>query len=146
MLLAGVLVPVWSSPAEGLPRADWVAHTNQENHLDAHTNQETTAGQAELLSGRTSSPVVWSGAVETGIGGPWAGAPATWLLESMPLDPGDSARAATGLPSGWPAAGPTVSQHPAVSSAAVIPAPGGLGILGLVLLAGRRRRRRAGAP
>jgi MYXO-CTERM domain-containing protein len=129
MLLAAVLVLVSTSRAEGLP-SDFVSHSNQEDHV-AHSNQESgVPGSTTAAAGRLPMPAIW-------------------IPASAPLDAHDG---------GWPdfsidLGAPDPAGHgnsprgidavPAPTGG-LVPAPGGLGLLGLAALAARRRRRRPG--
>ena len=145
-LLAAVLVSVSPSPTAGLPR-DFVAHSNQEDHQNAHTNQETTVGLGGLLAGRPPAPAELFADVEAGAGFEWrAAASRAWVDAGMPPDPGEqgAAGAVVGLrapdaPGGGPGSGESAL---AGRPQGVIPTPGGLGLLLVAALAGGRRRRR----
>jgi hypothetical protein len=147
-LLAAVLVSVSPSPAAGLPR-DFVAHSNQEDHQNAHSNQETTVGLGQLLAGWPAAPAELYTDVEAEAGFGLRGASSrAWVDVSMPPDAGEqgAADAVIGLgapdsPGGGPGSGESAL---APRPQSVIPTPGGLGLLALAALAGGRRRRRRG--
>ena len=148
ILLAAVLVLVSPSPAAGLPW-DFVAHSNQEDQQNAHSNQETIIGLAPLLSGGPPAPVELCTDVETGAGfGLWGASSRAWLDVSMPPDAGeqDAADAVIGLgPPASPGAAPGVGETAsAPGPQAAIPTPGGLWLLALAAVTGGRRRRRRG--
>ena len=145
VLLAGVLVFVWPSPAAGLP-SEFVAHTNQEHHLLAHTNQDGAARRDALQAVNPASPARLFAGIEAGPGFAWRPAPALWVPRSMPIDAGAGGPADTLIGLGSPKlpGGSLAPGDPGVAGVArggAIPAPGGLSLLVLAALAGRRRRR-----
>jgi hypothetical protein len=147
-LLAAALVFVSPSPAAGLPR-DFVAHSNQEDQQNAHSNQETIIGLAPLLAGGPPDPAELCTDVETGAGFGLRGASSrAWVDVSMPPDAREQGAADTviglgppGSPGGAPGSGETAL---APGPQAVIPTPGGLWLLALAAVTGGRRRRRCG--
>jgi hypothetical protein len=124
-----------------------VAHSNQEDHQNAHSNQETTVGLAPMLTGGPPSPAEVLADVESGAGFGVRGATSlAWVEAGMPPDAGQqgAADAVVGLgalesPWGGPGTGQGAS---AGRPQGVIPTPGGLGVLALAALNGGRRRRR----
>jgi hypothetical protein len=136
-LLAAVLVSVSPSAAAGLP-GDFVAHSNQEDHHDAHSNQETTIGLDTLPSVGPPAPVALNEDLVTGSGFRLRVAASPLVGTPLPADPGPSPDAAIGLP---PASLPAPPGPPAAARRTV-PAPGGWGLLVLPCLGGRRGRRR----
>jgi hypothetical protein len=147
-LLAAVLVFVSPSPAADLLR-DFVAHSNQEDHQNAHSNQETTVGLAPLLSGRPPSPAEQCADVEMGTGFGLRGAYSrAWADVDMPPDvwEQDAADAVIRLGApGSPGVGPGSGESAwDPGPHAVIPTPGGLWLLALAAVTGGRRRRRPG--
>jgi len=148
ILLAAVLVLASPSPAAGL-RWDFVAHSNQEDQQNAHSNQETIIGLAPLLSGGPPAPGELRTDVETGAGfGSQGALSRAWVEVSMPPEAGDqdAADAVIGLaPPGSPGGGPGAGESAlAPGPQAVIPTPGGLWFLALAAVTGGRRRRRRG--
>jgi hypothetical protein len=124
-----------------------VAHSNQEDQQNAHSNQEAIIGLAPLLSGGPPAPVELCTDVETGAGFGLRGASSrAWVDVSMPPDAGeqDAADAVIGLsPRGLPGGGPGAGESAlAPGPQAVIPTPGGLWFLALAAVTGGRRRRR----
>jgi len=148
ILLAAVLVLASPSPAAGL-RWDFVAHSNQEDQQNAHSNQETIIGLAPRLSGGPPEPAQLCTDVEAGAGFGLRGASSrVWVDVDMPPDAGeqDAADAVIGPgPPASPGGGPGSGQSAlAPGPQAVIPTPGGLWLLALVAVTGGRRRRRRG--
>ncbi|MHC4419062.1 MAG: hypothetical protein ACYS1E_00555, partial [Planctomycetota bacterium] len=101
VLLAGVLVFVWPSAAGGLP-GGFVAHTNQEYELLAHTNQDGAARQDAMQAVNPASPTRLLGGIEAGTGFAWRPAPALWVPQRMPIDAGAGGPADTVLGLGSP--------------------------------------------
>jgi MYXO-CTERM domain-containing protein len=128
MLLAVVLV--YASPSPAADSLDtFEAHSNQGRPLVAHTNQERGVPGDALLAG----DLPWRYGLEP--------ATAAWVPTSAPLDAGVSVPEAIGLPPASSVRMADLAERPRGRSGA-IPAPGGLALLGLAVLGGRRRRRR----
>jgi MYXO-CTERM domain-containing protein len=128
MLLAAVLVFISPSSAEGFP-SDFVSHSNQEDAV-AHSNQERGVPGSTAAVGRLPMPAVWvpvSAPLDAQAGG-WSDIGID-LGALKPVGHGNSPRGidAVTAPTGG-----------------LVPAPGGLGLLGLAVLSGRRHRRRRG--
>jgi hypothetical protein len=146
MLLAGILVSVRPSLAADVP-GRFVAHTNQDGHQKAHSNQ---VGAARWDALKAVEPALPLAGVDLGTERGWRPASAIWVPQSMPIDAGARVPADTDLGLGsealrgarLPSAGVAARGG---APAGAIPAPGGLGLLVLVAVAGRRRRR-GGAP
>jgi hypothetical protein len=150
VLLAGVLVFARPSAAAGLS-SGFVAHTNQEHHLLAHTNQDGAIRRDALHAVNPASPAGMFAGLEAGIGCASRPAAAVWVPRHMPIDAGAAAPADTRLGLGAPElpADTLAPGDPGVAGVArggAIPAPGGLSLLALPVLVARRKRRREAPP
>jgi hypothetical protein len=133
MLLAAVLVLARPAPASGgLGR--YGAHTNQEDQV-AHSNQERSVPGDPLDAARPPWPDdLPSGAVVV-------------LGSAAPPDAGaEGTLAAPWAGIGIDASGPGGAVGAGGGQGAIVPAPGGLLLVGLAVVTARRRRRRVPRP